>query len=92
MERPETALRNGWEIPAARVTLRLMPLPRYVAYARAAIVFLVLTVLGAIVTAVFYSGNHTKRGLVAVIFTVLFLIAAVGCWVASNRFRRGRRY
>ncbi len=69
-----------------------MPLPRHVAYARAAIVFLVLTVIGAIVTAVFYAGNHTKRGLAAVIVTVIFLIVAAGCWMASVRFRRGRRY
>jgi hypothetical protein len=84
--------KGGWESPEGSVTLNLMPAPRHVVYARTAVVFLVLTILGAIATAVFYADHHTKRGLAAVILTVIFLVVAVGCWVASTRYRRDRRY
>lgn len=67
-------------------------LARRVAYIRAAWLFALLTVIGAIGTAVFYSTQHTQRGLAALIATILAAVVAVACSVVAARSPRPRRY
>lgn len=69
-----------------------MAVSRSVQYARAAAVFAVLTVIGAICTGVFYGTHHTKRGIAALVATLVVLVIGLVCAVMARSYKRGRIY